>query len=376
MTRSSAAALLVALFSLRCGDEAEVVVFLDTSLGVPCEIDEMRVEVAGGGVGATRTVDPRDGLQSLTVIKDGGGDDFSLSVQGLLRSTVVARATAELSFDDGDRRALAVVLDERCLGQGCDLSGELGPFAEPAPAERRACEAVPLRYEFEQSAVRVADACTTTTGLVVEVAGFSPMAEVLEVTNELGDALQTRFDFRFYGERIQRLWISSDGYVAFGNAPPNAVIGETNLAGDRAPELAVAAFWDDLSLGNPESRVCVNLAGSGDREVLWITWKNLCFSPCVPGEALTFSVGLEEVTDRVNIGYLAMPDNDRGRGAVAAAGLRGPSAPGCSAEECDARGLCSDGLTPCGFTEVFSRVRPNQMPLAETTFNLRPIGGR
>ena len=82
--------LLLLLFSASCADPTEVVVFVDTTLGVPCEVDTLRISVQGSGDLIEREVPAAEGQVSWTILKDSGGDEFTVNAYAVRLGRVVA----------------------------------------------------------------------------------------------------------------------------------------------------------------------------------------------------------------------------------------------------------------------------------------------
>lgn len=379
--KSIAAALMLSPL-LACADPTEVVVYVDTQLGVPCQVDKLLVTVTGDGAPVVREADPRTALQSVTVLSDGGGAGFAVRVDALKAGQVVASGTAEVVFVDGARRVLPIVLGESCRAAPCDFTGSVADFAQPTPAARTSCEGIASRYRVSASGlVSGEDACTfPAVTAPTDVLGNIKDQEVAVDEAGLVQALGEGFDFRFYGERIQKVWVSGDGYVSFGATAPRSLTTQvlnTAITASGAPRSGVAAFWDSLDF-KAQGKVCVGLQSAGDVDTLWITWKDACFrasGACNPSDDLTFSVGLEEKSNRVIVSFAEMraDDPDRARGLQAVLGLLSPGGKRCELDQCDAReGLCSDGVTPCGYTQVFAR---EAQPAASwpTTYVFEPV---
>lgn len=362
--RFSLASWALLLSAVGCAEPTEVVVFVDTSLGVPCQIDQIEVRITGAGETVTRTADPTVGPQSVTVLQNGGGSSFDVEVLGLKAGRTIASARAAAFFLEETRQTLSVVLDETCRGSPCAVGDRLGSFSVPQSAPRPSCVGISDRYSVRRASfISVTDACVVGVTEQESLGDFDLVngEEKVLSSPQLTTALES-FDFRFYGEPIQTLRVADDGYLSFGGEPPRALasrvtIGDLTVPG--APIFSVVPFWEDLQVRAP-GEVCVALLGPLGEATLWVTWKNVCFGQaCAGTDDLTFSVGLEESTNDVIVGFLDMssPTNPpRARGSMAAVGIRGPGAEtACAAAECSDQGLCTDGVTPCGFTQFFAQ---------------------
>lgn len=171
------------------------------------------------------------------------------------------------------------------------------------------------------------------------------------------------FDVCLYGELRTTMWIGDNGYVALGDAPPNALqadVGVPHSLGESGvPGPGVVPFWDALQTS--ADGVCVAVEGSAPDRILWVTWSGACFEDgsgscdAESPSSLTFSAGFEEGTGTIIVGYVAMSGDgafdERAQGQTAITGITNSGARGCPAADCDESGACSDG-SPCNYTEV------------------------
>lgn len=92
--------------------------------------------------------------------------------------------------------------------------------------------------------------------------------------NLLGDqgaaAVELPFQFPFYGDWHQRMWVSIDGHITFGEASYQS--HNSALPEAQAPNAAIYPFWDDLVMVQG-SQIVVRI------ENAWVAveWKNLAF---------------------------------------------------------------------------------------------------
>jgi len=256
------------------------------------------------------------------------------------------------------------MLDPRCApGTPCALSDAASPSAASAAGARLQCGPNVARYHTEPTVETFVDACTAA-------ATFSGKAllDGSRVPFRLMDLekLLPSFGFQFYGRPLRQIWVSKDGYISFAqNSPdPNSVLvpGPLDLDiknfGEPPPPQSVMAFWDTLTLSS--NGVCYELEGPPMNQRLRVTWNHACVTqPCLlsdPMNNLNFTITLDESTQRVVLTYGTMVAGavDRARGATATVGLANDTT-GCAVEECAlATGLCKDGVTPCGYSQVFS----------------------
>ena len=360
--------------------------FVDTTLGVPCQVDSIEVTVEGAdGESFSRRADPRSGTQSLTVSQDGDVPSFRVEVVGFRGPDEVARAEANIAFSEEERRSASIVLDDSCRPGPCNVSGSVGDFEVPNPANRLGCEGIASRYSVGEVPFQATvDACEVGIEAREDLGAFQADGEEKSFQDEAFRQLLTdEFNFVFYGQRVQNFWIADDGYISFEPEAPNRLADTVTpgaLSSPQAPLLAVVPFWDNLvfrgegSAGNIRSSVCGALVGSGNNQTLWVTWKRFCFAPgCSSADDATFSVGLEEGSNDITIGFIDMESSvpERARGNLATIGISGPQRLRCDAAECSAEGTCADG-TPCGYTQFSSRT-PQDEGNWPVTLEFRPV---
>jgi hypothetical protein len=369
-------ALAAAAGLAACSGPTEIVITVDTVLGVPCTIDALSLEVASGGGTITEEIElgAADLPGSITLIPKGAPGEVTVSVTGLREGAPLATAREAVSFDDGQSLELRFVLDRSCVPGPCPAVGVGGYDGLPPPAARRGCGEE--RYERRDSVFVVRDACEMNEALMDRVLKMQEDED--EVASPFDPPMP--FPFRFYGEPVTQLWIGTNGYVGFGSQAPEALVGDVgparSLGEPGFPAPGVLPFWDDLRIG-PRG-VCLAVSGQAPDRILWITWKEACFAAgmttCGAASSqgtLTFTVALEETTDRIYVGYHTMtagaPNTDRARGNTATIGITNDVPRGCPEAECSAEGLCASGV-PCGYTEHSSQ-QTTMLPNLE----LRPL---
>lgn len=352
---------LLLLSLLSCGSPTQIVLSIDTTLGAPCQID--RVEVVAMGSQETMVASEiLVGRLPLTVAltQDGGPRDFQLEVRGFRGDSLRYVAAADLRFESNSLLGLHVVLDEDCtVGSPCTYGrGQLTDFMmEPDPVERTDCagRVVVNRYELRQDSFEEHhNACTDAVSFVGRVLeGEENRLVTLFGDGDSRAGELSDFDFRFYGELVRRIEISSEGFIQFGDDRANLRgVESRGLDTANVPRPGIAAFWDDL---RARDGVCFAMTGARPNRRLWITWANTCLgTSCRPVDDLNFSIALDEGTDEILITYgeMVASSPDRANGLSAVAGLSNAPAM-CGAAECGADGLCDSG-EPCGYTQAFA----------------------
>jgi hypothetical protein len=338
------------------------VVTVNTTFGVPCAIDALALEVSGAGGTVTEEIGlgPADLPGSITLIPGGDPGEVTVSVTGLREGAPIAVARETVSFADHQSRELRFVLDRRCVPGPCPAIGVGGYDGLPPPEARQGCGEE--RYERREGLFVVRDACEMDVALMRSV--LTMEEDEAEVPSPFDPPMP--FPFRFYGAPVSQLWIGTNGYVGFGPEAPRALAADVGAARSLGaaggfPAAGVLPFWDDLRMG--KRGVCLAVSGEAPDRILWITWKEACFasgaSTCdlaASPSTLTFSVALEETTNRIYLGYPTMmaANADRARGIGATIGIKRDVPFACGEDECAADGLCASGA-PCGYTEHSSQ---------------------
>ena len=349
--RSALLLVSIAMFGCRPDTPAtEVVVTVDSTFGVPCTIDALRVELDTCGTDrrparrglAAGLGHPRPRQRPFVVGGDGDGHAWRDAVRERerrrdLRGRDLARA--------------AVVLDRTCVPGPCPAIGVGGYHGLPPQETRRTCAGD--AYASVPTLFVVRDICNSTSAM-----------HVLPNTDEAELALPVPlpFPFRISARRSNRSGSARTGYLGFGAVAPNKgpatgvarPLGTDNTFGVRG----LLAFWDDLRTGT--QGICVGTSGESPDRILWFTWKEACFSvnnmPCASTERLTFTAAIEETTDRIYVGYHEMvatgANADRAKGLTAVVGITDDAPRGCPSAACMPDGTCAGTGVACHYTEV------------------------
>ncbi len=88
--------------------------------------------------------------------------------------------------------------------------------------------------------------------------------------DESGEVIDIGFDFPFYGQNRDQLFINPNGWIGFGD--DSNAWDNTSIPSNSAPRSAIFGFWDDL---NPVNNNCNSCSGevlyhsNDDRMVVW-----------------------------------------------------------------------------------------------------------
>ncbi len=347
------------LSSSACSKEpTEIIVTIDTTLGVPCAINRVLVEVTTGS-GMTQSesivVSDADLPGSLTLVAGGNPGQLTVKVTGLLDEMVIATAEQLVEFADETSREVRFLLDEDCTGSVCGAKS-VGDFSGlPAKAPRVECGQE--RYKVSGSSLAlINNACAGGTLAHLFVNGDDEM--------ELESPLEPKmpFPFFYYGKPVSTFFVGDNGYMSFTESAPGAVtssVGDPRSLGQAGgfPAAGVLPFWDKLVAG--PNGVCFRVDGDAPQRTLIVTWDRACFGPIATcgdstGGTLSFSIGLEERTNKIFFAYHSMiasgANADRAKGQSAVIGISGGGPPACNADECTSEGLCANG-DACGYSE-------------------------
>jgi hypothetical protein len=347
-----------ALALAACTDSRQIVLSIDTTAGVPCDID--RIRVVAKAAGTTTFEQPlKSGRLPITVtlLDDTPDGSFQLDISGLKGDVEVMRISGPLQFS-GTKAIEPVLLAATCTPDApCALADAMADGAASPATSQVACPNV-TRYSGSMALESFVDACKVPGfGKVFEDGSTSPV-RLMNLESELLNS-----GFRFYGQQIHQIWVAKDGYLSFtqDTPDPNGVLlpgpldRDIKHIGSPPPQRSVMAFWNTLSLSS--TGVCYALEGTPPNQQLRVTWPGACLTDTCTTDNLNFTITLEESSQRIVLTYGTMTagNADGARGINATVGLV-DSATGCPVEECAlATGLCKDGVTPCGYSQVFSK---------------------
>jgi hypothetical protein len=350
-----------ALALAACTDTKQIVLSIDTTVGVPCDID--RIQIVAKAAGTTTIERSLKGAKlpiSVALLDDTTTGRFTLDVSGFKGNVEVMRASGPLRFSDHEVTE-TVLLEPKCRANApCTLADAMSASAVADDA-RLQCGANVTRYRAEPTLETFVDACTaaaTFTGKAFDDGSSKPV-RLVDLESKLPD-----FGFEFYGRPLRQIWLDKDGYISFAqeNPDPYGVLvpgpldRDIKRIGEPPPPQSVMAFWDTLTLS--EAGICYALQDSPQR--LHVTWNHACLTrPCKLSDSmnnLTFTITLDKSSQNIVLTYKTMlaENMERAQGATATVGLAN-NATGCPVEQCTlATGLCKDGVTPCGYSQVFS----------------------
>lgn len=339
-----------------CSDARQIVLTIDSSLGAPCAIDRLRFRAMSRTATTAFEHSLADGKLPVTIalLDDTPDGQFTLEVIAVKDDVELMVARGELTFADR-KVTVPIVLEPSC-------TTEL-PCVLPATAQvnaRPRCGPKVTRYAAGDSVERFQDACVLPGASNALLGNLRGPVKLDSLEERLAN-----FRFSFYGRPIQRVWVHRDGYISFARdnpdpssaLDPGALDRDLDNRGPPPPPQSVMAFWDVLSL-RPSTGVCYSLHGDPGAHVLRVTWRHACLTEICAADDLNFTIALDEASQTVGLTYEKMEAGaaDRARGATATVGLVN-DASGCIASECTIEtGLCSDGVTPCGYSQMFSRI--------------------
>jgi hypothetical protein len=341
-----------------CTSPRQLILAIDSTASVPCDID--RIRIVATAAGTTMFDQVLEGTRlpvHIALLDDTPNGSFQLEISGFKGNAEVMQVSGPLQFT-GNRVTKKVLLDSRCTrnAPACTLDAAIA--AAEAPVESRAeCAANVTRYTASSAVDSPIDACTVVGAQRALTDGSTAPVRLTGLENKLASS-----DFQFYGRPVRQIWVSKDGYISFtANSPdpdntfsPGPFDGDINQTGLAPPPQSVMAFWETF-VPRP-SGVCYELAGEPPSQQLRVTWQRACLvAPC-GSDNLNFTILLEEAAHRVVLTYgqMTSDDADRALGLKATVGLVN-DATGCPVDECTLEtGLCKDGHTACGYSQVFS----------------------
>lgn len=364
--RVAAGALAGALAMAACSERQQIVLAIDTTAGIPCDIDRIRIRATGS---SARTIERElAGTRlplSITLEDDTASGGFDLEVSGLKGQAEVLRVSGPMQFGTGaDPLAVNVVLESSCTpSQPCALPALIAYERPPPPVTARfECGANVRRYAPGPTAESFRDVCTVPAGANAGkvLIGGARGAALLPLP---ASALEG-FNFRFYSRPIRQIWAHEDGYISFSPSNPDArndldpgpFDRDLRGVGVPPPPQSLMPFWDGLTLG--PSGVCYSLEGAPGTQKLRVTWSSTCQTVVCTADRLSFTVVLDERSQRIAFTYgeMVAANAERAQGATATIGIVSTNPVGCTVAECSRdTGLCTNGK-PCGYTQLFSNM--------------------
>lgn len=289
------------------------------------------------------------------VLGQGYACDVDVCVEVDDGSTSVAGSTGEASTTTGPTSTVTTA----------DASSSSSSTSTTQPQDESSSTGAELRcpevtqYAWSPSIAVVRNACELPGQVGAVMTEGENEVEVGSPLEELP------FDICLYGVLAEQLWIGDNGYVTVGEAPPAALQSDVgiphSLGEPGVPAPGIVPFWD--SIRPSPAGVCAAVEGNEPNRTLWLTWSGSCFedgtNTCDGSSAssLTFSVGFEESTGSILVGYFSMTGegglSERASGQTATTGVTNVGPRNCPASECNDSGQCDDG-SACNYTEVAS----------------------
>lgn len=358
----------VSLVLAGCTEVRQIVLSIDTTAGVPCDIDGVRIRATSSAATTTFERSLRDSRLpvTITLLDDTPDGGFALEVIGLKDDAEVMVAAGNVQFS-GREVQVPVLLEPRCVAGGppCALS-EPAPGGPSAVTSRFKCGPPVSAYGIRSATETFQDACSASGSHIGKVLIDGSRGPVL--LNDLESVLPG-FNFQFYGRPIHQIWVHRDGFISFarqnpdpgGDLDPGPFDRELLGIGTPPPPQSVMVLWDKLALREGIG-VCYDFRDDPGNQLLRVTWGHACLTnnECTTDD-LNFTITLNENGQTIMFTYGTMRAGspDRARGATATVGLVN-EANGCPVSDCALdTGLCADGVTPCDYSQVFSSTVQN-----------------
>ncbi|MCI1642582.1 MAG: carboxypeptidase regulatory-like domain-containing protein [Actinomyces sp.] len=305
--------------------------------------------------GATLTATDGDTTRTLTAGADGvysaqlteGEFTVTASAYGYVTASQTATIAAEetTTLDFALDAAASHAVSGTVTGGGAPVAGatvSIAPQIDPVVTGEDGTFLFPSVPAGSYTLTASAGTCYGTAEQAVEVDGDTTVALALDPradaygytcavseaaylqgdtpTSLTGDdtslAVDLPFAFPLYGERYEKAWVSSNGFLNFLGASTS--ISNGAIPSSAAPNGAIYAFWDDLYV-DAQSQVLTGASTVGGRDAFTIEWRNVRkYTPS--SDRLSFSATLLE-DGTVILGYGAATDTDTARGSSATAGL-------------------------------------------------------
>jgi len=114
------------------------------------------------------------------------------------------------------------------------------------------------------------------------------------------------FSFDFYGQSYNSVWVSTNGWLSFGNDPGTNAPNNTAIPNPSVPNAAIFPFWDDLQLDTTThafARFCYEIQGGAGNRIAIIEWHEFTLKNESPEAKFSFQIRLNEANNNVIILY-------------------------------------------------------------------------
>ena len=231
----------------------------------------------------TVAVEPRWKISSIPNVVEGDSARFIMTIEGgVAQGDVIS---TELELEEGtttaaDHAALFAAISDSIVNLGqtdFDFDGTTLTYA--APAANYTADYDPASGEFFD---------------------ISATGDALNLGNDAMTERSLGFDFNFYADTFNSVYISANGYLTFGS--PGVGFDNESLDGSAlAGRPIIAPFWDDLNTAS--GNVYVEAIGTieGERQFI-IQWDGVQNLSDGPGTG-TFQVILSEAGDEIIFNY-------------------------------------------------------------------------
>ncbi|KKM17740.1 hypothetical protein LCGC14_1672720, partial [marine sediment metagenome] len=127
------------------------------------------------------------------------------------------------------------------------------------------------------------------------------------------------FDFTFYDDLYNSLFVGTNGLITFGSG--SRAYQNTDL-GSGLPQAAIAPLWDDLTILDPGEVVSKIVGTAPDRQLV-IQWNDVSFYDGYGQGSITFQAILSELDGTIQFNYLNLESSHPGaEGASATVGIK------------------------------------------------------
>ena len=147
----------------------------------------------------------------------------------------------------------------------------------------------------------------------------SSMSSITLSDDEVSAAQRLPFEFRFYGEEFNELFVGSNGLIGFVNQGLDTSVN-SDLPDSMFPNGIICPWWDDL---DPSSggEIRIGTIGVAPNRRQVVSWVNVPHRAS-RSSSFTFQAVLHEASNQILFQYLKVdPNRSRGAGKTAAIGI-------------------------------------------------------
>lgn len=163
----------------------------------------------------------------------------------------------------------------------------------------RAAQAAPAANSINDNGVITSYTFSASSGAFTPLSGGTPAVPV-QADSAVGGPYPLGFDFWYMGERYDKVWASSNGWLSFVQTSNSTPVNDLTTGTVRP---LLAPLWDDLDGRAVGSAASYITSGSAPNRIFTFEWLNWEYSWNASQPVISFQVKLYETTGKVEFVY-------------------------------------------------------------------------